>query len=381
MSDTELAARIDASAHLATAEFYLDRFEDSRAHAERALGVARATGQQFPTLVPTLASALFMRGRLVEAVAVIVDGVDAARLANNPRDLAWRLQVRSSAALAVGDLETARATAEEAFELTAHLGGFVAAYPGYALAGALLQCGDAAGAVEAMVSRAGGEELPVIHGVWRVSGLALLSSCRLELGDREDAARTADLAADAAEALGLDLGHAWAQRAAAALALAAGKPGDAADRARASTDAAERAGAVVEAALSRTMLGEALAAAGDVEAGVAELRSAATTFDALGAVRYRDAAERELRRHGERIHRQTRPGDADAGGVRSLTERELEVARLVVDRKTNAEIAGELFLSVKTVESHLRNLFRKLDVSSRVDVARAIERSDLNQGS
>jgi signal transduction histidine kinase len=62
--------------------------------------------------------------------------------------------------------------------------------------------------------------------------------------------------------------------------------------------------------------------------------------------------------------------------VAALSERELQVGRLVVDRKTNPEIAAELFLSLKTVESHLRNIFRKLDVHSRVEVARAIERAD-----
>jgi DNA-binding CsgD family transcriptional regulator len=71
-----------------------------------------------------------------------------------------------------------------------------------------------------------------------------------------------------------------------------------------------------------------------------------------------------------------RPGDLDQNGVASLTERELEIARLIVDRKTNGEIAGELFLSKKTVETHIRNMFRKLDASSRVDIARAIERED-----
>ena len=58
----------------------------------------------------------------------------------------------------------------------------------------------------------------------------------------------------------------------------------------------------------------------------------------------------------------------------SLTGRELQVARLIVDRRTNAEIGAELFLSGKTVETHLRNVFRKLDVASRVEVARAVER-------
>ena len=58
----------------------------------------------------------------------------------------------------------------------------------------------------------------------------------------------------------------------------------------------------------------------------------------------------------------------------SLTGRELQVARLIVDRNTNPEIAARLFLSPKTVETHVRNIFRKLDVSSRVQIARAVER-------
>ena len=59
-----------------------------------------------------------------------------------------------------------------------------------------------------------------------------------------------------------------------------------------------------------------------------------------------------------------------------MTSRELQVARLVVDRKTNPQIAAELFLSQKTVETHLRNIFRKVDVSSRVELARTVERAD-----
>ena len=65
-----------------------------------------------------------------------------------------------------------------------------------------------------------------------------------------------------------------------------------------------------------------------------------------------EAAEQDLRRLGQR-------------GPASLTARELEIARLTVDRLTNRQIAGRLFLSEKTIESHMRSLFQKLGVSSR----------------
>jgi DNA-binding CsgD family transcriptional regulator len=58
-----------------------------------------------------------------------------------------------------------------------------------------------------------------------------------------------------------------------------------------------------------------------------------------------------------------------SSSTETLTERELEVARLVVDRHTTPEIARALFLSEKAIETHMRNIFRKLGVSSRADVA------------
>jgi DNA-binding NarL/FixJ family response regulator len=119
-----------------------------------------------------------------------------------------------------------------------------------------------------------------------------------------------------------------------------------------------------------------------VRGATEQVQLAAAAFDRCGAARRRAHAERQLRQLGHRAtHHRTGRGSSIAGGVAALTERELQVARLVTDRRTNTEIATELFLSRKTVETHIRNLFQKLAVSSRVEIARAVEQFDHDETS
>ncbi|HYN50090.1 MAG TPA: AAA family ATPase [Thermoleophilaceae bacterium] len=376
LDDAELALRLDAAANLAGAELYLDLYEEAGAHAERALSVARATGQSeyIPLPYSILGQVKLLRGQLAEAGELLDNAVEGARLSGNVQALAGNLVQRSLTALAAGDLEIALPTAEENVELTQGLDQSLVCAAGVALAAALLENGDPERAADVLLGSSGGDELPLIPGVWRPRSLELLTRCRLALGHRSEAARAAARAEARAAALGLRMADSMADRAMAAVALDAGDPVRAAERALASAGAAEAVAAPVEAALSRTLAGRALARADQQERAVAELRRATAELHACGALRYRAAAERELRSLGHRVHRRTRPGKAD-GGVASLTERELQVARLVVDRRTNPEIADALFLSPKTVETHMRNIFRKLDVSSRVEVARTVERS------
>ena len=376
LSDTELASRLAAAGYLATAELYLDRYGEATEHAARGLEIARATGQMSPTLVPTLMTALFMCGRLAEAGQLLDGAIESARSSGIPQAVAWTLVNRANALMASGDAEAALACAEESFELTQRIGErFASAWSGLMVAATSLPAGDPARAAEALLQGAGGQELATIPANWRVFGLQLLTRSRLALGRDEEARKSLALAEATAGSLGLPLAGAWAHRAAADVALAAGEHAAAAERAIASADCAERAGAVIEEALSRTLAGKALALAGDRERALAQLERAATALDACGAPRLRDAAERELRKLGRPVHRRSRKGSTDGAGVDTLTERERQVAALVVDRKTNPEIAAELFLGLKTVESHLRNIFRKLDVSSRVELARAVERA------
>jgi DNA-binding NarL/FixJ family response regulator len=377
LDDAALARRLDAAANLAGAELYLDRYEEAAAHAERALSVARKTGQSeyIPLPYSILGQVRLLRGQLVEAAELLDNAVEGARLSGNVQALAGNLVNRSLTALAAGDLETAIATAEENFELTEGLDQSLVCAAGVALAAALLENGDPERAVDVLTRSSGGDELRLIPGVFRARSLELLTRCWLAAGRRSEAARAAAHTEAAAAALQLRMADSMADRAAAAVALDAGDPDSAAKRALDAAAAADDVGAPVEAALARTLAGRALAQAGQPDRAVAELKHAASELHACGALRYRAAAERELRSLGHRVHRRTRPGQGDGGGLASLTGREMQVARLVVDRRTNPEIAEALFLSPKTVETHIRNIFRKLHVSSRVEVARAVERA------
>jgi DNA-binding NarL/FixJ family response regulator len=219
--------------------------------------------------------------------------------------------------------------------------------------------------------------MPLVAPSWRTFFLELLTRIRLALDDRAGAERAAALAAESASAIDLPLPRAWAARAAAAVAIHCGDASAAYELAERSVAIAEDAGVPFEAALSRTLAGRALARSGDRDAAVEQLRAAADALEQVGAVRYRDEAERELRQLGHRTHRRpTATAAPEGAGVETLTPRELEIARRIVDRQTNRQIAEELFLSPKTVETHIRNIFAKLGAGSRVEVARIVERAD-----
>jgi DNA-binding CsgD family transcriptional regulator len=312
------------------------------------------------------------------AAGEVLDGaIAAARLVDNSQGLAWNLFNRSYAAFAAGDIDLALETAKEAFDLAQQLDpGPVPAHAAVALAYARFETGHAERCAELLVEFAGGNELRLIGGGWRARYLELLTRSYLAAGRRDEAEQAAAAAQACAEAVGLPMAGAMATLAAAALDLDAGQPSVAAERALTAAAALEEVGNVFDGATSRLLAGQALAKAGDREAAVTQLELAAAAFESFGSHRYALHAERELRKLGRSLHRRTRPGKADGSGVDSLTERELQIARLVVDRKTNPQIAAELFLSSKTVETHLRNTFRKLGVATRVEVARVVERAE-----
>jgi DNA-binding CsgD family transcriptional regulator len=240
------------------------------------------------------------------------------------------------------------------------------------LAAAQFELGELDRGFETMEALGGGDLHQAIP-VERCFFWESLAIAELARGRPEEAEAYADRAQEHAARLGLAIPAATAGRARAAVLLHAGRPLDAAQAAEESHGAAAGVGALLQAAFSRSLMGRALAAAGERERAIEALRDAEREFDRFGSVRERDAARRELRKLGARSEPRG-PATGEDSGVASLTKRELEIATLVTDRKTNREIAAELFLSGKTIESHMRNIFVKLGASSRVEVARTLER-------
>ena len=81
-----------------------------------------------------------------------------------------------------------------------------------------------------------------------------------------------------------------------------------------------------------------------------------------------------MRKLGRRAPRREAAPGALGGRLAALSRREREVAQLVADGATNQAIADALYLSVKTVESHLRNIYAKAGVGSRDELAAEVNR-------
>jgi DNA-binding CsgD family transcriptional regulator len=105
--------------------------------------------------------------------------------------------------------------------------------------------------------------------------------------------------------------------------------------------------------------GRRLRAAGNQPAAVAQLEKAHHIFSGLGADPYVQTCATEL------AALQVPAAAGNPAALLGLSRAELAVARLVATGLTNREVASQLYVSVKTVEYHLRNSYIKLDITSR----------------
>ncbi|MEV6180348.1 AAA family ATPase [Streptomyces sp. NPDC052015] len=121
----------------------------------------------------------------------------------------------------------------------------------------------------------------------------------------------------------------------------------------------ERCRVTVHLARARLLYGEWLRRQNRRQDSRAQLRSAYGTFSRIGADGFAERARRELLATGETVRKRT------VGATSELTGQEAQIARLARDGHTNSEIGAQLFISPRTVEWHLGNVFTKLGISSR----------------
>jgi DNA-binding NarL/FixJ family response regulator len=352
-----------------------EHYERGISHLDRGLAISRATGQGhlLALMLTVKAISVGWLGRLAEATELTEEAVESARLTASAQTLPWALTVRCWVATQSGDLELAIACGEEAIEVSGgivdnHYNQLARCYLGRAK----LEAGDPESCRD-LITEAVGAALEAERRPYRAHIFELLTKAELAIGDLDAAAAWAARAEDVAEAAAPAGRRAEAWRAQAAVDLARGDPAEAAELAAWSVEAFESRSTRVEAARTRILLGTALAAKGDRDAAAAELDAALADLREVGAVRYADQAARELRALGKRVARKGKAG-AEADGIAGLSGREREVAELVAKGRTNKEIAAELYLSEKTIESHMSRIFDKLGVSKRTQVAAAIER-------
>ncbi len=288
----------------------------------------------------------------------------AARVIGNDQAMQWTLWMRAWALNELGELDAALVAAEESVALAERIDDSALV----AISRAVL------GSVLVTLGRFDeGRPLLAAYYVdpaWICRWTCPLVEAEIALGDVEAAGAHAARASGLASEIGLAGARAAAGRAEALVALARGDSKRAAELAlRAATDA-ESIDSALEAARCRVAAGRALAA-DDRDAAIRAFTEAERQAAASGAARVRDEAVRELRRLGQRIGRGGKRAAGDHG-LAALSEREREIAELVADGHTNREIAGRLFLSEKTIETHLSRVFGKLAVRSRAQVAAAV---------
>ncbi|MFI0483327.1 AAA family ATPase [Actinomadura sp. 9N215] len=368
--DEHVAEWMDAIAWLCWAETFMGQFHNAADRFQRAVTIARATGQLYivTNLMSGLARAYGMLGRLEEAAAAAEEAVEEARLLNSGQQLVFALTQQSLVTGWSGDNDTALRHADEAIEVGAGVGEWWGSMARYARATALIGLGrldEAAEAVERAVSGP-------------LDQRTQLSLNEMMAGVEAGRGR-ADAAADwvkRSEHLiipGMEAHNALA-RLARAHAL---QPTDAAEAAREALAAAEtfeEAGHRIDVGRARLRAAQAHAEAGDRPAAREQLRLAAEIFSGCGARALHAQVVREQRRLGVRV-----PAKGGSGGRNSrlpggLSKREYEVASLVVEGCTNSQIADRLYVSIRTVETHLSHIFAKFGVSSRVGVVNALTR-------
>ena len=136
----------------------------------------------------------------------------------------------------------------------------------------------------------------------------------------------------------------------------------------------QRVHRLVDLAQAREELAVLLAVAGDADAARVHAVAAKEGYERLGAVWAMRRADARLRSYGVRLGPRGPRRSTACGGWNALSPTELTIARLVAQGRSNPDIASELMLSRRTVQSHVSSILAKLHARTRVEIAREAQR-------
>ncbi|WP_416982450.1 helix-turn-helix transcriptional regulator [Streptomyces sp. T028] len=374
LTDPDLTGLSEALVWLAWAEGLLERYADAERHADRGLDIARRGGQVhvLPHLLTARGFVHLTTCRLPSALDAAEEAESVARAVGSSDLLAFTLSFKALILLLgrpLGDT-LALATAEEAVTAAGTSRHWWASLAGCVLGHTSLVSGDPHRAQDAIL-RAGGPELLGLQPSTRPGQLDTLVATALATGDTEQAEHWAARAAVEADRIGLNGQRGAALRARAALAQHHGDPRAAARLFESAAQAYAPSGATLWEAYSLLLASTQAQATGDGPRATALWERARRLADDGGARLLSDLASL-VRPHTEEPP--PAPTELD-----QLTPRERQIAELVAEGLSNQAIATKLFLSRRTVETHLSAIYRKTSVPSRSALAGLMTRAALDR--
>jgi DNA-binding CsgD family transcriptional regulator len=345
---------------------WFEQYDRAREVLDRTIDSARAGSAlgALPYALSVLADLDFRTGNWAAAYAAATEAVRLADETNQITTLAFSLGCLARIEAAQGREADCRAHSERALTIAYPRVGAVVALAGSGLG--LLELGlghvdQAMEQLEALARRA------AEHGL-KEPGVIQWAPDLIETYVRLGRFREAELALAQFESLASKTERTWALAAASRCrGLLAAEDGFEVEFRR----ALELHGSTptpFERARTQLCLGERLRRAKRRAEAREPLREALTTFERLGAASWSERARSELAATGETVRRR------DPYAAEQLTPQELQVALVVARGATNKEAGAALFLSPKTIETHLGRVYRKLNVRSRTELAHLFSR-------
>ena len=375
LSDDRLVESIDLIQGIASAALRLERIDDTLALLERGFVVARASGQgaMIPGWLAFEAFAHLMHGHVAEALRVAETAIDAALLSGSAWHTAYAFEADSMAAYWAGDNE--RALAERAGSARVRRAdlGHPAPYPGAPPTRGRVVRRRRHATRRRGAHRARRRTDPARLRPARGARVGPRGAGPAALGDLAAAHDLSIRALERADATPLLQQQASARCSRASVLLA----DDDAVAALAVIDAAAGIAAPVDNPFLPRASRRCTACASPPSASSPGRSSSSNRprprCSSAGRTASPTPPARELRRLGRRVTRRTRPRERGTG-LAALSPREREVADQVASGKTNRTVAETLFLSEKTVETHLARIYDKLGVRSRTALATIVAR-------